>query len=75
MSDRESILKILDKANIEFEESEDNDFSVVTEAGVEFVFTKKGGLKSVNASAGVAESVDREGMAWQYMDDELEEDE
>ena len=74
MTDNEAIYKMLDKANIEFEENEGETTTIVTEHGIEFVFGKKGALKSVNQVA-ATESNGREGMSWKYMDEEEDDNE
>lgn len=75
MSNFDDITKMLAKAGIEFEESEDDSSTIITDSGVEFVFKKSGGLKSVMPCSSVEEPVDKRD-SWKYFgdDDEQEDD-
>jgi hypothetical protein len=74
MSDRDDILKILDKVGIEYEESEDSECKIYTESGVEFIFKKNGGLKSLGQIGELIKSIDKEGNSWKYYGVESDED-
>jgi hypothetical protein len=73
MSDKDKIVKMLEKAGIEFEEKEDSTHSIVTESDVEFIFKKNGSLKKINAKESEIEEVDTR-KSWQYFDDEDEQE-
>jgi hypothetical protein len=74
MTDKDRVVKMLEKAGIEFEEKEDSISSIITDSDVEFVFKKNGSLKKISAKESETEEVDVR-KSWQYFDnDDLEDD-